>query len=843
MQRSSWLVCVAVLLLAVGFSAAIPSGPSGSKGFKPPSKCYSDSEKFEQLIPTRFTFKGIDIAQWTSLGVEAGAVSQVGTSCLATPMSGGFNVSNPVYLLTEDVVYLYHPNSNTLRDTFTVKQGSSSRLFVLPQKSSPNGCTEEQVYIAGPTGIQFCKASSTSASCTTASANIGSVSGFGCSVEGDICLIAGEQGIFSYTTLEGLTPLHIENTTIEGDYLAVNVYGTNVKDPNLRATFSTTNHFFHFSNGSWRKDWTWGISDYNITSIAFTADGVGYYGDPDCVSQQLVDNTINRIDRVRGLPTNNTQTLTAATFPVGAPFLWIGTSHGIIRYDARAPLNWPRDRSTAQEPTVVHSGIPIRELPFRYFYGPRWQPSMNADPSNGDNSVTSISSSSDGQTVWALSPKGLTAINSKYITLAEKAQHYQEILEARHIRYGLMSDISLSRFGDLSTYEKVSSDNDGLWTSINLAAQTFRFATTGSSDAQKTAWTAFSGLNMLNNLTGIDGLMGRSLLPVGSRIPGGTWHNSTVDPRFMWKGDTSSDEVTGHLFVYPIVMNLLAQNAEEKKRPTELFNNIVTYIVKNGFYLIDITGKPTSWGVWAPEKLNDVKFWYDERGLNSLQILSFIKSAYDQSGNTFYLDAFNELVNKYDYDGNLINLKIDTPDDNNFSDDELLFLPVHGWQFGEIVGKKADKSMDPKVAALEQMLNQAADAAFDLGVTRSWDIVKVYRPALWHFIYYTRHYLNGEIDDAYLNTMGDAMWYLWRYPWEQINWPFHNSNRQDTVRSPYNGRNGDQEDTTAYPPDERNSHRWNADPFEMDGGSGKSEVDPGAFLLPYWMGRFYGFIC
>jgi hypothetical protein len=53
--------------------------------------------------------------------------------------------------------------------------------------------------------------------------------------------------------------------------------------------------------------------------------------------------------------------------------------------------------------------------------------------------------------------------------------------------------------------------------------------------------------------------MARSFLPKGSPIPGGTWHNSTVDPAWIWKGDTSSDEVTGHMFVYPIVADLLAK--------------------------------------------------------------------------------------------------------------------------------------------------------------------------------------------------------------------------------------------------------------------------------------------
>jgi hypothetical protein len=31
----------------------------------------------------------------------------------------------------------------------------------------------------------------------------------------------------------------------------------------------------------------------------------------------------------------------------------------------------------------------------------------------------------------------------------------------------------------------------------------------------------------------------------------------------------------------------------------------------------------------------------------------------------------------------MINFKIDTPDDDNFSDDELTFLPIHLWTYTE----------------------------------------------------------------------------------------------------------------------------------------------------------------
>ena len=68
--------------------------------------------------------------------------------------------------------------------------------------------------------------------------------------------------------------------------------------------------------------------------------------------------------------------------------------------------------------------------------------------------------------------------------------------------------------------------------------------------------------------------------------------------------------------------------------------SLTGYIKNNGYYLIDVTNQSTRWGVWAPEQLNLNRSWSDERGLNSLQILSFLLSAYRITKKTDYLSAW-----------------------------------------------------------------------------------------------------------------------------------------------------------------------------------------------------------
>lgn len=58
--------------------------------------------------------------------------------------------------------------------------------------------------------------------------------------------------------------------------------------------------------------------------------------------------------------------------------------------------------------------------------------------------------------------------------------------------------------------------------------------------------------------------------------------------------------VTGHMFVYPLVADLLAQSTDERARAVHLINATMSYIVDNGYYLIDVTGAPTTYdsAVW-----------------------------------------------------------------------------------------------------------------------------------------------------------------------------------------------------------------------------------------------------
>jgi hypothetical protein len=143
---------------------------------------------------------------------------------------------------------------------------------------------------------------------------------------------------------------------------------------------------------------------------------------------------------------------------------------------------------------------------------------------------------------------GLAVMCMEKWTLSKKAQVLQGVVDQPiFTRHNLVDDLYMVNFGDFSSAQKGNSDNDGLWTSIYLLSQALRFASAKAIAAQQNALKFFSGMEFLNLVTGTPGLMARTVIHSSepekhTQFP---WHVSTAYPGWVWKDDTSSDEVTG----------------------------------------------------------------------------------------------------------------------------------------------------------------------------------------------------------------------------------------------------------------------------------------------------------
>ena len=479
----------------------------------------------------------------------------------------------------------------------------------------------------------------------------------------------------------------------------------------------------------------------------------------------------------------------AVTLPVADPTVvvgesaaavWVGTRRGAIRLG--------RNDRTRQ-----------------YFAGLRWLP---------DDHVTGIGI--DGGSIWIETPRGFSRLQFTPTTLEDKSRTFVERIQARHNRWGLTADSRLRVAGDVSSNQPISTDNDGLWTAMYVAAEAFRFKVTGAESARSNARAGMQAIMRLESITGIPGFPARSFIKNGvDEQPGdGEWHDAADGWR--WKGDTSSDEIVGHYFVYPIYFDLVA-DAEEKRALSATLGRMTNHILDHGYQLIDVDGQRTRWGWWAPELIWDDP---DETGLRALHILSHLRVAMHMAENAAALAkcqvAYDTLITTHRYHLLTRNQKVMVPGSINHSDDELAFLSYYPLLLYE---------KDPALVAVYRQ-----------SLERSWRIERPERNPLWNLIYAAGTGAR-EFDRA------ETLRTLYEIPMDTIQWTVTNSHRLDVPVDSAPDRQGRRQALVVLPYDELPMSKWNGNPFNLDGGNGGRTEDDGAyFLLPYWMGRYHGLI-
>lgn len=302
-------------------------------------------------------------------------------------------------------------------------------------------------------------------------------------------------------------------------------------------------------------------------------------------------------------------------------------------------------------------------------------------------------------------------------------------------------------------------------------------------------------------MTGISGYVARTFAMKNESHGKTWWYDSPTYPGWVWQGNTSSDSLSGHYFVYPLVYDLLAETPDEKARASRLMRLVASHIVDNGFKYIGYDGVPSLWGRWDPPWINDRWDRADERGLNSLQILSWLYTSYLYTKNESYVKAFSYLADNNGYGENIVNQKITTPSDDNYSDNELAFLPYLDWIWSK---------------------NPFYREHFNLSLTRAFYNARHYHSSLWNFIYALYMGTNSDFD------LEGAIETLRTWPIEMIDWPVSIKHRLDILIDPDLDRSGTYQILELLPYDEISFFRWNANPYEYaDQGSGYNEYDPG----------------
>lgn len=451
----------------------------------------------------------------------------------------------------------------------------------------------------------------------------------------------------------------------------------------------------------------------------------------------------------------------------------------------------------------------------RYFHGKRWLV---------DNEVVAIRSGEKG-TILILTKSGLSQIRKKQWTLAEKAAFYDEQVRQRHIRYGFNASLARLEKGNPSTGYLVDSDNDGLWTAMYLGGEAFRYAVTKNPDALANCEESLAAMERLYSINPVPGFPSRSFERHGyleQLADPHRWHHAP-DPRWDWKGTTSSDEAIGHMFAFGVLAEL-APSAAIQAKAIQLMDTLMSHIIDNQMYLVDSDGKPTTWGRWNPEYVNARPKMVGDRKLNASNIIGMLQTAYHFTQKEKYKDSAYELMEQQGYLDNLLYPMAEVgraPEDAddwsrmlseewNHSDDEMYFLGYWGlyrYAFTD---------------SLRTLYGQA--------ILEHWELERPEKEGLWNIF--------TAIIGVDSFDLSNAIWYLQEYPLDLVDWDTENSHRQDIQMVDANFRN--QTIEQVLPPGETKIARHNANRFRLDSqGGGRTEYSAGdIWLLPYWMGRY-----
>ncbi len=454
---------------------------------------------------------------------------------------------------------------------------------------------------------------------------------------------------------------------------------------------------------------------------------------------------------------------------------------------------------------------------FNYYASKRWLPS---------DVVVDIEKGPE-QSMLILTDKGLGQICFRLMTLEDKANYFEKQVRARHIRHGFNATLGYMQNGSLATGSLEDSDNDGLWTSMYLGGEVFRYAVTKSDDALKNIHEAMEAMERLYTINKIKGFPSRSFERRGYKYDDKAWRRAN-DPEWDWKSTTSSDEAIGHIFAFGVMAELLDDQKDLQTRAITLIDSLMQHTIDNDYYMIDWDGKPTRWGKWNPDYVNARPVGVGDRKINSSNYIAMLQTAYHFTKKEVYKEKAFELMTKYGYLENLMlpmsqvrradddadELSKELSDGWNHSDDEMYFVGYWGLY---------------RYAFNDTLKTKFKDAIID-----HWQSERPEKEGAWNI--FTAMIGTSEFD------LNEAIWYLQEHPLDLIHWRVTNSQRKDIEMIASNFRN--QTTKEVLPPDELPINRHNANRFELDGGdNGSSEYSAGdIWLLPYWMGRYLNVI-
>ncbi|MBM4371601.1 MAG: hypothetical protein FJ098_08100 [Deltaproteobacteria bacterium] len=497
-----------------------------------------------------------------------------------------------------------------------------------------------------------------------------------------------------------------------------------------------------------------------------------------------------------------------------------------------------------------HVGVTLASaspVSVEHFHSRRWLPGEEVravafDPGGG---------------LWVATPAGVAHLWTEDVALADKAAAMMAQLDALHWRNGA---VSVQAHGvdpwDPAAVVLWDDDNDGQWTEEALAAFCYAYRVTGDEAWYQAGRRAVEGMFRLFDVPAGDfaaaglgfGYPARSVVRddegevFESKATQPNWHlvHHVDGHDYYWKDDTSSDEVTGHLYGLAVYHDLCAKDATEREEVAHYLSGMIGYLLDHGFRLLDLDGEPTTHGHWEPAVLaiavdgveeccaehgldacvgRCIDSYYGGGYLNAAEILGGLLAAWHVSGEARFLEAYEELIAVHRYD------EVATFGENvltwtdshlaNYCDHELADLAF-------LTLLRYEPHAERRALWEQQVL---ASFAYETGERN---------PLKTLVIASTQEEVPGLA--AGLETLLD-------YPEDLRDWRVDDSHRMDAARDGED-RHGNPQFARGFPYDEIHLCRWDSNPYQVaKGGDGTERLAPIFWLLPYWGLRYHGALC
>lgn len=569
----------------------------------------------------------------------------------------------------------------------------------------------------------------------------------------------------------------------------------------------------------------------DVRVVAYDAAGRLWFGCPQGVGYRVADDDWRLFTGSEGLPFNDFTAIAAS--PDGS--VWFGTTNGAIRF---ADGTW------------------------EFRHGPRWL---------AGNEVRAIAID-DRNSAWFATDGGVSQIEFRPMTLAEKAKRFEDAIDRynRRTEFGYVGPADLARPGDLSTATPRATDNDGQFTSMYLAAVSWAYAATGLPEFKERARRAFEAVAFLGRVTegsvppAQPGYAARCIVPADGPNPNDVYSPERdrrirevrdenwriMDPRWpmdasgkwYWLSDLSTDELNGHFFGAAVYFDEVCETEPEREAVRAVVRRLADHLIVNNHTLIDYDGSPTRWGRFSPDELNRSAEWTPERGLNSMSALMYMGAAHHVTGDEKYRKEYLWLAWDEGYAMNAAtHAKYQSgPGSFGQGDDTKAFLHYYFLLRYET---------DPELRSM--YLN---------AIHQHWQIEKYEDNPFFNFVYAAACTGQVRANAFYTLDLTPPSWWLERsvdtlkrFPLDLVNWPISNAHRLDMRPLPDHVRErGDVEnlgfrfDGRVFPIDERPLvflGGMGDDPWILSAASGGTQLRDGLrFLFPYYMGLAHGFI-